>query len=300
MLERVNYEMLKKRASELSPYRGRPRDYWNWDSRGYGYKDYYISGKTNSGEPIFTIRYYGFDLVSMYPDNIAIFHKDDFSQGETTILSRLNEHEYHDDDRVMYLKFFQNRKRCGGFTYAKYGRNEPNRNPYYKTIESLLITKGIRYDVVNDKMLDKVELVYRKRDRKRSNEIQELLNQYNNQVKPWFSSMTYENFIEERDNLRGIYNKENFKDILARDPVKAFIVAGMKHSNDVRYYGSWRLEGSANIPYEVIRGMEIGMLEELHYTKNAMIEEVVDISKVDKLKTSNRQIEIRKEYTHHV
>ena len=286
MLERVKYKRLKELASE-KPYRGRVGNYWGWDSRRYGYKDFYVSGNTKSGEPIFTLRFYQEDLVSIYPDDTAVFLKDSYYQGETTVMSGMNDAIYHKDG-LTQLSYFGNSKRHGGFTHQLWQRNINDR--WFKKAKQTLIVKGIRYDVNTNKAVDKFEIVYRKRDRKRTKDIMSQLDSYYNKAKPWFKSMLYDDFLSERDKLSGVYMKEDVKSLLAGDVVKAFIVAGMKHGS--RYYNTnW--QNIQEIPDDIIEDMKMGMQEELYYVNDAMIEDVVDGIN-GKHKTSHRKIEIRK------
>jgi len=287
MLERVKYKKLKELASE-KPYRGRVGNYWGWDSRRYGYKDFYVSGKTQSGEPIYTLRFYQDDLITMYPDNTVVFLKNEYYQGETTVMTNMCD-SFYDQEGKKYLSYFGNSKKHGGFTHQLWTRKSSDQ--WFKKASQVLLVKGIRYDVNTNKAVEKFEIVYRKRDRKRTKDIKSQLDSYYNQAKPWFASMTYDDFLEERDKLSGVYMKEDVKSLLARDVVKAFIVAGMKHSN--RYFSSTNWGKQQDIPDDVIQEMKIGMNEELYYVNDAMLEDVVDGIN-GKHKTSNRQIEIRK------
>ena len=286
MLERVKYKRLKQLASER-PYRGRVGNYWGWDSRRYGYKDFYISDVTQSGEPIFTLRFYQDDLVSIYPDDTAVFLKDSYYQGETTVMSGMCENIYRGDGSAK-SSYFGNSKRHGGFTHQTWERK--HKDQWYKKTEQTLLVKGIHYDVNTNRAVEKFEIVYRKRDRKRTKDIMSQLDSYYNKAKPWFKSMLYDDFLSERDKLSGVYMKEDVKSLLAGDVVKAFIVAGMKHGS--RYYNTnW--QNIQEIPDDIIEDMKMGMQEELYYVNDAMIEDVVDGIN-GKHKTSHRKIEIRK------
>lgn len=286
MLERVKYKRLRELASE-KPYRGRVGNYWGWDSRRYGYKDFYVSDNTKSGEPIYTLRFYKEDLITIYPDDTVVFLKDYYHQGETTVMSGMNDTIYH-EDRATQLSYFGNSKRHGGFTHQLWTRKDSDR--WFKKTEQTLLVKGIRYDVNTNKAVDKFYIVYRKKDRKRTKDILSQLDSYYNQAKAWFTSMTYDNFLDERDRLSGVYMKEDVKSLLAGDIVKAFMVAGMKHSKHY-YRTNWgKVE---EIPHDVIEEMKSGMNEELYYINDAMVEDVIDGIN-DKHKTSNREIEIRK------
>lgn len=288
MLEKVKYKRLKELASE-KPYRGRVGNYWGWDSRRYGYKDFYVSDITPSGEPVFTLRFYKEDLISIYPDNTAMFHKDYYHQGETTVMSGMCDTTYHYDGKVE-LSYFGNSKRHGGFTHQLWTRNRNTKDYWFKKTSQTLLVKGIRYDINTNKAVDKFQIVYRKKDRKRTKDIKSQLDSYYNQAKAWFASMSYDNFLEERDKLSGVYMKEDVKSLLAGDVVKAFMVAGMKHTTHY-YRTNWGKE--EEIPQSVIDEMKSGMNEELYYVNDAMIEDVIDGIN-DKHKTSNREIEIRK------
>lgn len=291
MLERVRYERLRELASE-KPYRGRSRNYWGWDSRRYGYKDFYVSDITPSGEPVFTLRYYKDDLLTVYPDNTVMFHKDSYWQGETQVLTGMCEAEWDDDRTQKRNGWFSNSQRHGGFTYVVYSNSSEIGKSVWKKELQMLIVKGIRYNAITNQAVDKFHLVYKKRDRKRTKMIRALLEKYSNQAKAWFSTMTYGTFLEERDALSGIFEKENMKTLLTTDPVKAFIVAGMKHSN--LYYRTYWGNKDDSIPEHVIETMQESMLEELYHVYDAMIEDVID-GRTEKHRTSNRQVEIRKE-----
>jgi hypothetical protein len=291
MLEKVKYERLRELASE-KPYRGRVGNYWGWDSRRYGYKDFYVSGNTivkggSNPEPIYTLRFYKEDLVSIYPDGTAMFHKDYYHQGETTVMSGMCEW-FYDQDGCRHLSYFGNSKRHGGFTHQLWKRKTDDQ--WFKKYSQTLLVKNIRYDVNTNKAVDKFHIVYRKKDRKRTKDIKSQLDSYYNQAKAWFTSMSYDNFLEERDKLSGVYMKEDVKSLLAGDIVKAFMVAGMKHSSNY-YRTNWG--NQQDIPNDVIEEMKKGMNEELYYVNDAMIEDVIDGIN-DKHKTSNREIEIRK------
>jgi hypothetical protein len=297
MLEKVRYERLRELASE-KPYRGRVGNFWGWDSRRYGYKDFYVSsnhlirGRSNP-EPVYTLRYYKDDLLSVYPDNTVVFHKDSYWQGETQVLTGMCEAEWDDDRTQKRNGWFSNSQRHGGFTYVVYSSatNYPSPRVWKKELQ-MLIVKGIRYNAITNQAVDKFHLVYKKRDRKRTKMIRALLEKYSNQAKAWFSTMSYGTFLEERDALSGIFQKENVKTLLTTDPVKAFIVAGMKNSN--LYYRTWWGNKDDIIPENVIETMRESMLEELYHVYGAMIEDVID-GRTEKHRTSNRPIEIRKE-----